>query len=907
MSSLRDIGGLYKQERLADFMPYLCYSEEHNLYYNSDSTLGFMLEITPVMGMGDQLAGGISSLLEQDWPEETLIQFMLYADPNMTGVIDRYVNLRTGALVDTNPRERFLLQWTDWQGRFLREHRKKGISSSVPVPFRNFRAFVTIKIPFAGAEITAANKTVAHLNIARDNLMGMFRSNHIGARNCTPEVLVQLLWQIWNPNHPFIHKSSAWDRRQLLRHQIIAFDTEICQRKDHVLIDKYRVKVKIPQQYPMQVAPHITNLLIGSPFGQNQQQICCPFLLTFNIDPTPADQNIALKSEITGVQNSALRAMAPKLRRKNEEFSWAASLCEQGGKFIRGYYTLLLFSNLPEDEEADPANRGFSLAQHEAATLSWWEAQSFRLQDELFCALPYMIAALPFGLYKHALRNMDRCITAPADSFAYMVPIQADWRGTNNEVMLYLTRRGQICSLDFFTSDTNYNFAVAAPSGSGKSFLVNKILQEHSSRGGLCYVVDIGRSYRKQCELQMGQYIEFDNSREMSVNVFGELTAEMFKADLYEAEESEDSFDTAAMAQKREEARSSLLVLYTQILAVMANPKEKISDFETSLLSNAIRDAYGALAPGEIMVVDRFVEVLEARQQGFDQDGKQEHTCGKLAERLKRYCEGGEYGKWFRGKMNVDFEKPFVVLELEELNDLLELREVILLLLISIIERKFYRGDRSIPKIVLFDEAWDLFRNPNTASFIETAYRRMRKYRGSIGTIVQSFLDFIDKGDSSVGQAIMSNSEWKMALQPKGEELRRCVEKHILNLNDSDLKMADHVHTDRGVYSEVFLFSSKTTSVFRFIPTPAEKVAFTTNPEEVQVYDNISKVIMAEQGGNPLDTIALCAYAYELMEGGMSPREAESSALGNRQEAIAHSMRRFESTSESDLKLYTNV
>ena len=121
------------------------------------------------------------------------------------------------------------------------------------------------------------------------------------------------------------------------------------------------------------------------------------------------------------------------------------------------------------------------------------------------------------------------------------------------------------------------------------------------------------------------------------------------------------------------------------------------------------------------MEVDRFVDILDAKQADNDRAGKQEFVYGQLAERLRKYCRGGEYGKWFHGKMNINFERPFVVLELEQLNAMKDLREVILLLLISIMERQFYLGDRKIPKLLLCDEAWDLFRNPNTAAFIETA------------------------------------------------------------------------------------------------------------------------------------------------------------------------------------------
>ena len=155
-------------------------------------------------------------------------------------------------------------------------------------------------------------------------------------------------------------------------------------------------------------------------------------------------------------------------------------------------------------------------------------------------------------------------------------------------------------------------------------------------------------------------------------------------------------------------------------------------------------------------------------------------------------------------------------------------------------ERQFYLGDRKIPKLLLCDEEWGLFRNPNTEAFIEIGYRRIRKYFGSIGSIVQSFLDYTNKGNSHVGKAILSNREWKLALQPKTEEIKECIEKNLITMNEAQMHIADTVHTTKGSYSEVLLLSSKQSTVFRFIPIEAEKVAYTTSPVEMQMYEGYS-------------------------------------------------------------------
>ena len=212
-------------------------------------------------------------------------------------------------------------------------------------------------------------------------------------------------------------------------------------------------------------------------------------------------------------------------------------------------------------------------------------------------------------------------------------------------------------------------------------------------------------------------------------------------------------------------------------------------------------------------------------------------------------------------------------------------------------ERQFYLGDRKIPKLLLCDEEWGLFRNPNTEAFIETGYRRIRKYFGSIGSIVQSFLDYTNKGNSHVGKAILSNSEWKLALQPKTEELKECIEKNLITMNEAQMHIAGTVRTTKGSYSEVLLLSSKQSTVFRFIPTEAEKVAYTTSPVEMQMYEDIQTALEKQGRGEspePLRVLSLSCYANALLAQGYSPQDAERLALEREEEALAYANRQFQ-------------
>ena len=112
------------------------------------------------------------------------------------------------------------------------------------------------------------------------------------------------------------------------------------------------------------------------------------------------------------------------------------------------------------------------------------------------------------------------------------------------------------------------------------------------------------------------------------------------------------------------------------------------------------------------------------------------------------------HGKYF-AQNNIDFKNQFTVLELDELQGRKHLRQVILLQLIYQIQQAVFLGDRSVRKVLLIDEAWDLLKDGEVATFMEHAYRKFRKANASAIIATQSINDLYQ---NSVGQAIAENS-----------------------------------------------------------------------------------------------------------------------------------------------------
>ena len=121
------------------------------------------------------------------------------------------------------------------------------------------------------------------------------------------------------------------------------------------------------------------------------------------------------------------------------------------------------------------------------------------------------MTGLPLGLPsddKALIDGLRRMKTYHTEVPAHICPIVADWKGGGAPVVLLTSRSGQLITMDVFANQqTNYNMAIAATSGAGKSFFMNNWIKSYLGIGGQVWVIDAGFSYVKLVELLKGQYL----------------------------------------------------------------------------------------------------------------------------------------------------------------------------------------------------------------------------------------------------------------------------------------------------------------------------------------------------------------------------------------------------------------
>jgi len=261
------------------------------------------------------------------------------------------------------------------------------------------------------------------------------------------------------------------------------------------------------------------------------------------------------------------------------------------------------------------------------------------------------------------------------------------------------------------------------------------------------------------------------------------------------------------------------------IVSAMAAPTEPLGDFRTAALKRVMKAVWDD--HGTAMTVDTIAEALLADPDERVRDvGKQLFSC----------TSAGEYGRFFNGRNNVRFDDRLVVLELEELKGRKHLQQLVLLILIYQIQQAMYLGDRSILKLLLIDEAWDLLTQGDIAKFIETGYRRFRKYGGAAVTITQSLTDLYI---NSVGRAIAENSANTLLLAQPGQIIDQLASENRLPLPAHGAELLKTVHTVPGAYSEILAITTVGAGIGRLIVDPFRQLLYSTSAKDVAALDRL--------------------------------------------------------------------
>ena len=253
--------------------------------------------------------------------------------------------------------------------------------------------------------------------------------------------------------------------------------------------------------------------------------------------------------------NSKQRSFLTHLGEKASELKLMQKRLHEGDKLVETYFQITLFA------------KTHAIVKAENALISLYESNGWKLQKVSKLQFQSFLVSLPMRMSEMVMdfKLFGRFYTMSAFNAANIAPILAEWNGTKTPHLLLSGRRGQLSST-FSPHDNNkgnFNMCIAAQSGSGKSVLAQEYAGGIYATGGKVWVIDIGRSFQRLCEMVGGTFIDFDPEHPFCLNPFTHIK----------------NFSDA-------------LELLKSLLGVMARPSSKVSDEELVYLEQAITHAW---------------------------------------------------------------------------------------------------------------------------------------------------------------------------------------------------------------------------------------------------------------------------------------------------------------------------
>lgn len=760
---------------MSGLLKYDIYDETSQLFFN-DGTVGFMFELVPQTGADDQMEKRLQALYTSA-PAKTGIQIVLTGMPDIDPLLARYVELRAEGFDRGEPNAELYTELAQNHASHIRRGALGPLWRGDPFTIKNFRILFTV----IRAGTTDDYETINEMQVLRDSYRQSLRTAGFPSIDMDADDFINWLYPIVNAE-----KMLSSDERPTLRYD--AGKRLSGQVREHNLVkqryDKLQfgtggeveVRAYSVMSYPRKLQLFEMGSLIGD-FFDVALQYPCPFMISMGVFTLEFD-TVKNKSQLKAAraQQNAESQMAkfqPELQEQQKDWKVVMYRLDEGHTMCELYHQLVLFCPKERVESAESAAKAI------------WRSKGFTLVRDYFTQLASYYVSLPMTLTEKTradLKHFSRISTKTTDNAINLAPMIGEWKGVGEEVMMFVGRRGQPAFIDFFANTAgNYNVAVTGVSGSGKSFLMQYITQSYRSVGAKSWIIDVGRSYEKQVEVNGGQFIEFRTDDPICINPFSwvtNLTEDMKLLKPW----------AGRMAQAQGPYAMSWIERATGACYEESREKTNITHVQKYLMTKCKAS-----------------------------NGQTDEEAYRLGVQLTPFCDGGMYADFFNGPATVDMKADMVALEMEELKGAPELLQAVLFVVMNRITFEMYLS-RTKRKLALLDEAWQLLGDDSeSAMFIEEGYRRARKYDGSFISGTQGVGDYY-KNDAS--RAAYVNADWKIYLRQDEDVMKELKQKGQLSLDPVLEKMISSLNTEHGKYSEMVIRSPMGSGLSRLILDP---------------------------------------------------------------------------------------
>jgi conjugal transfer ATP-binding protein TraC len=787
---------------LAAMLPWRYFEPEHGVYVQ-DRSIGIVLGVSPLVGGDDSTHRILTELFNESLPDLAKVAVIQWASPKIGPILDGWAAFRAkrgGVQGELARHRRELFRAGAWES----------LSPSTPFLVRDFRTLIAIELTGRSDK-----RAMELLSEARDRFIQTFTTLHGAAHAVEPGELIAMMSDLLNPSRSIDRAEPAYDPGVPICDQIVRLDTRVTVyrhrlgfstvapgdgfqgldwERDLAASDEaFEVRTLAVRQFPDHSNQSAMTRTIGDLFN-DQLRLPAPTLaaLCFTVvsgERTNADTEFK-RMRTQQTKDTGVTRFFPGMRKAAEDWEMVAEDVAEGAKLAHVGFYVMAIAREGEGEKVERAVRAI------------YRNARFALERHDHVHLPTLMACLPLGLgggLDEDLRAQKRLRRMPTSVIARLAPLQGEDRGGRLPHVLLTGRRGQVGYWSPFENEGNgnHNVAVVGSSGSGKSVFMQELAASLNGAGAEVVVIDNGRSFKNSCLLLGGAWIRFSLDVDVCINPFG-----MVDHDLAAADEEYAS-----------EAKTNLKLLLIQ----MARGAKGASDEEAGAIESAVNgvwDDHGAAGS-----IDLVAERL--RSQHGDRGGN-------LDVSLTPFTTRGNYGRFFNGPANLEIANPYTVFEMEDLEAKPELRDVVVLQILSLVRERMRKGGRQLKKALIIDEAWSLLGDGAAGKFIEGFARRCRKEGGALITGTQSLEDFYSTAGA---RACIENSDWSVVLRLKAEALEQFRKNDRLQADHATMEFLKSLRMDPGVFAEMLIKGPGARFLARLVLDPFSVTLYSTKPE----------------------------------------------------------------------------
>ena len=404
---------------------------------------------------------------------------------------------------------------------------------------------------------------------------------------------------------------------------------------------------------------------------------------------------------------------------------------------------------------------------------------------------------------------------------------------------------------------------IVGRSGSGKTFLAQKLAMQTVLAGGRATVIDRAGHYEQLLAVAGGSLARLGAPNPPALNLWD-----------HEGAAASDKIGFVVDAHE---------------IMLARQPGDRLDPLVRSVLERGVRAVYRQSQSEAAPTERALVGWLEAEAAGAADEHRRELLLG-LAARLEPFVREGRYAALLDRQTSVDLEAPLLVFDLDGLSP--GLHALVMFLIAESVDRRAKRGRRQeggidvVRELLVIDEGWFLVRYAAAGAWIEELARRGRHWGLFLVFITQQLSDLVDDPTAAtLFNAASVQMLFRQKDQRSGEgEGGLSWLSEALGLSAEEVAQLSRLSGVRGEYTEMLLLreskdaATARRGVVQVFCHPLEYWLYTSEPLRDVPY---RRRMIAALGGDVWAAVRACAAGQDVS---VLPLESEARVANEQEE-----------------------